>query len=62
MDEKKKISRREALKRIAKIGIATSIANIIPSQLMGNEHRNNNNPNAIAYSSFYYNSLYSSSL
>ena len=61
MDEKKQITRREALKRIAKIGIAASIANAIPSQLFGKEREISPNPGKIAYSSFYYksyNSIY----
>ena len=52
MDEKKQITRREALKRIAKIGIAASIANAIPTQLLGKEREGGPNPGMVAYSSF----------
>ena len=54
-DNNKGLSRREALKRIAKIGVAVSVASIFPEKLLGKENMLSGSHNA-AYNSFYHNS------
>ena len=43
-NEKKEINRREALKKMAKIGLAGFIASVVPNQMFGDEMSNSKVP------------------
>lgn len=60
MDDKKKINRRDALKRIGKMAAAASIATVAPGEVLGAERKAEDKIPLLAYNSFYSSLAYKS--
>ena len=53
MNEKNKITRRDALKRIGKIAAAASLASVVPIDIFAGESKAEERTPVVAYNSFY---------